>query len=277
MKTIRQETVENYSKRNSDHYDDPTNKNFLYGKKTEEFVKSIVFNNKEKTVLDVGCGTGFVFDILGEKVKDNKIKFIGIEPAQGMLDIAKRKYSDFKNIEFKIGTFSEIPVEDNSIDKVTSTLALHWVPSIKSSLNEIKRVLKPEGSIDIMLTEKDDGDSFKNPIIAAMKKHLNFTQIMNAATLSQRLSKTHMKENLLKFFNENDYKIDVKNIKQQIFGNFDEHMKWWKSRSEQIISEIEDKEGFLVDLKEELEKIRTEKGIPFDLSLLYINVKKIKT
>ena len=53
-------------------------------------------------------------------------------------------------------------------------------------------------------------------------------------------------------------------------------MKWWKSRSEQIISEIDDKDAFLIDLKEELEKIKTEKGIPFDLSLLYINLKKNK-
>ena len=89
MKTIRKETVDNYSKRNSDHYDDPTNKNFLYGKKTEEFVNGIKFNNKEKTILDVGCGTGFVFDILGDKINDEKIRFIGVEPAQGMIDIAK--------------------------------------------------------------------------------------------------------------------------------------------------------------------------------------------
>ena len=153
-------------------------------------------------------------------------------------------------------------------------MALHWVPSIKSSLKELKRVLKPEGSIDIMLTEKDDGDSFKNPIIFAMKKHLSFKQIMNAATLSQRLSVKHMKDNLLDFFSDDDYLIDVKNVKEKIYGNFDEHMKWWKSRSEQIISEIDDKDAFLIDLKEELEKIKTEKGIPFDLSLLYINLKK---
>ena len=70
------------------------------------------------------------------------------------------------------------------------------------------------------------------------------------------------------------YLIDVKNVKEKIYGNFDEHMKWWKSRSEQIISEIDDKDAFLIDLKEELEKIKTEKGIPFDLSLLYINLKK---
>ena len=237
-------------------------------------MNGIKFNNKEKTILDVGCGTGFVFDILGDKINDEKIRFIGVEPAQGMIDIAKKKYSSYNNVEFKIGTFSEIPIEDNSVDKITSTLALHWVPSIKSSLKELKRVLKPEGSIDIMLTEKDDGDSFKNPIIFAMKKHLSFKQIMNAATLSQRLSVKHMKDNLLDFFSDDDYLIDVKNVKEKIYGNFDEHMKWWKSRSEQIISEIDDKDAFLIDLKEELEKIKTEKGIPFDLSLLYINLKK---
>ena len=274
MSTIRKETVENYSKRNSGHYDDPTNKNFLYGKKTEEFVKNITFNNQEKVVLDVGCGTGFAFDILGEKINDKKISFIGVEPAEGMLDVAKKKYSDFENVEFKVGTFSEIPLDDNSVDKITSTLALHWVPSIESSLKEIKRVLKQNGSLDIMLTEKDDGASFKNPIILAMKKHLNFKQIMNAATLSQRLSTTHMRDHLLEFFDENDYVINVENVKQKIFGNFDEHMKWWKSRSEQIISEIENKDSFLIDLKVELEKINTKNGIPFDLSLLYINIKK---
>lgn len=274
MSTIRKETVENYSKRNSGHYDDPTNKNFLYGKKTEEFVKNITFNNQEKVVLDVGCGTGFVFDILGKKINDKNINFIGVEPAEGMLDVAKKKYSDFENVEFKVGTFSEIPLDDNSVDKITSTLALHWVPSIESSLKEIKRVLKQNGSLDIMLTEKDDGASFKNPIILAMKKHLNFKQIMNAATLSQRLSTTHMRDHLLEFFDENDYVINVENVKQKIFGNFDEHMKWWKSRSEQIISEIENKDSFLIDLKVELEKINTKNGIPFDLSLLYINIKK---
>ena len=274
MSTIRKETVENYSKRNSGHYDDPTNKNFLYGKKTEEFVKNITFNNQEKVVLDVGCGTGFVFDILGKKINDKKINFIGVEPAEGMLDVAKKKYSDFENVEFKVGTFSEIPLDDNSVDKITSTLALHWVPSIESSLKEIKRVLKQNGSLDIMLTEKDDGASFKNPIILAMKKHLNFKQIMNAATLSQRLSTTHMRDHLLEFFDENDYVINVENVKQKIFGNFDEHMKWWKSRSEQIISEIENKDSFLIDLKVELEKINTKNGIPFDLSLLNINIKK---
>lgn len=271
---IRNETVDNYSKRNSGHYDDPMNKNFLYGEMTENFVKGINFSGEEKTVLDIGCGTGFAFDILGKKMLDSNINYIGVEPATGMLEIAKKKYSNYKNVTFHKGYFADIPVQDQSVDKIISTLALHWVPSVKNSISELKRILKPHGSIDIMLTEKDDGDSFKKPIIKAMQKHLNFQQIMNAATLSQRLSVNHMKKHLIDFFDEKDYEIEVKNVKKKIHGNFDEHMKWWKSRSEQIISEIKEKDKFMLDLKEELKKINTDQGIPFDLSILNINLKK---
>ena len=165
-------------------------------------------------------------------------------------------------------------MKNQSVDKIISTLALHWVPSVKDSISELKRVLKTDGSIDIMLTEKDDGDSFKKPIIRAMQKYLNFKQIMNAATLSQRLSVNHMKKHLTDFFSEKDYEINVKNVKKKIHGSFDEHMKWWKSRSEQIISEIKEKDKFMIDLKEELEKINTDKGIPFDLCLLNVSLKK---
>ena len=71
----------------------------------------------------------------------------------------------------------------------------------------------------------------------------------------------------------NEYKFSVQNIKKTIYGTFDEHMKWWKARSEQIISEIQNKNDFMNDLKEKLEKINTKEGIPFDLSVLYINLK----
>ena len=50
-------------------------------------------------------------------------------------------------------------------------------------------------------------------------------------------------------------------------------MKWWKARSEQIISEVKNKEQFMNDLKETLETIKTDQGIPFDLSILHIKLK----
>ena len=53
-----------------------------------------------------------------------------------------------------------------------------------------------------------------------------------------------------------------------------EHLKWWKARSFQIISEIENKKLFIKNLKEELNKFKTKKGIQFDLNLLEIHLFK---
>ena len=76
-----------------------------------------------------------------------------------------------------------------------------------------------------------------------------------------------------KFNLKDEYNLAVQNINKTIYGSFDEHMKWWKARSEQIISEVKNKNVFMKDLEKELEKIREKNGIPFDLSVLYINLK----
>ena len=71
-------------------------------------------------------------------------------------------------------------------------MALHWVPSMIDSIKELKRILKTNGTIDILMIDKNDGESFKLPVIEAMKKHLTFKQIMKAASLAQRVSSKHI-------------------------------------------------------------------------------------
>ena len=274
---IKKATVSNYSSRNANHYDDPMNKNFVYGEMTVNFVNQLEFQDKDEVVLDIGCGTGFAYDILYEKIKNDKKKYIGVEPAKGMIDLAKDKFKSNSNFTFHEGTFAKIPLKDNSVDKIISTLALHWVPSLDDSVKEMKRVLKPKGSIEIMMTAKDDGEGFKKPIIKAMQKHLNFKQIMNASALSQRVSPTHIQKHFSKEFDlEKDYILTVDNVKKVLYGTFEEHMKWWKARSEQIISEVENKDQFMNDLNETLNTIKDDQGIPFDLSILHIKLKEKK-
>jgi len=65
----KQVIIENYSTKNSVIYDNNTNKNFLYGNATKKFIKKIKLNNKDIVVADIGCGTGYVFEILTKKYK----------------------------------------------------------------------------------------------------------------------------------------------------------------------------------------------------------------
>ena len=268
----KQIIIENYSAKNSVLYDNNINKNFLYGEATKRFIKNIKLNSKDFVVADIGCGTGYVFEILTKKYKEKKIKFYGIDPAKGMLKIANKKIKD-KRTKFINGSFEKIHLKNNSVDRVISTLALHWVKSIDKGLKELKRVLKSKGSVDILMIEKSDGKEFKKLVFRVMKKFLSNKQIFNAANLINRVTKKEITKKIIKYFDlKKDYNLSVKIKKKLIYGNCNDHIKWWKARSLQIISEIKNKKLFINTLKKELDNFKTKKGIPFDLSLLEIHL-----
>ncbi|MDA1089369.1 MAG: class I SAM-dependent methyltransferase [Proteobacteria bacterium] len=270
-KSVNESTVSSYSERGSEAYEDPMNKNFLYGDITVKFIRQIEFAATDHTILDMGCGTGFVFDELQSLFKDQGMEGVGVEPAVGMLDLARKKYAGDPMYSFHEGSFETIPLADQSVDKITSTLALHWVLDLEAAAVEMHRVLKPGGSVDILMIARDDGHNFKKQIVAAQKKHLTFAQIMRTATLVQRVNEPQVIEAFAAF--HDGFKIDVSQHRSVIFGTFDEHLKWWKARSAPVIAEVVDKEQFIEDLRVELEKINTDEGIPFDSAYLNISIK----
>lgn len=267
---VQQDTVVAYSEKGSAHYEDALNKSFVYGKITTDFVNSIAVSDRDRTLLDIGCGTGFVFDILGGKIKRPGIECIGIDPAIGMLDLAREKYVNEPSFRFLEGSFSNIPMGDKTVDHITSTLALHWVHSLAEAADEMKRVLKNNGAIDILMVAHDDGFKFKRCIVEALKKHLTFGQIMKTAGLVQRVSEQQLRE-IFGIFN--GFEIQIRNPKQIVFGSFAEHMKWWKARSSSVIFDVKNKDRFMIDLEIELNKIATPQGIPFDSSCFMISMK----
>ena len=266
--STRQSTVQSYSESGAKAYEDPMNKEFLYGELTRRFLKQVEFQPNDKVILDIGCGTGFVFDELGDAFLSRGMQGVGIEPAAGMLEIARRKYADDSPFTVFEGSFEHIPLENRSVDKIISTLALHWVSSLEVAAQEMRRVLKKFGSLDIFMIAKDDGAQFKKAIVAAQRKHLTFAQIMTTATLVQRVTPKECHAAFQSF--HDDFDLQVEMFSDVVYGSFDDHMKWWKARSTPVIAEIEDKDRFMSDLREELEKIGSDKGIPFDTAYLWI-------
>lgn len=267
-----EQTILSYSAKGAKVYEAQLNENLAYGNMTIDFLNKIEFSADEKNIVDVGCGTGFAFDVLDDKFEKLDLEGLGVEPAEGMVDIARSKFKNKKRYSFKIGCFENIPLEDQSVDKIISTLALHWSTSLELAAKEIRRVLKSDGSIDILMIAKDDGYNFKKPVVRAMEKHMTFPQIMRSAKLAQRVNKDELKEIFEKEFT--DYKVEVQNVRQTIYATFEEHMMWWKARSSAIIHEIKDIESFMRDLELEMKYIENQKGIPFDLSCLIVNIRK---
>jgi ubiquinone/menaquinone biosynthesis C-methylase UbiE len=110
-----------------------------YSPEIEE-LKSYV--KEKERVLDLGCGTGRLYEIF----KNKSIDYTGIDFSENLVRIAKDKYGDM----FIVGDILSLPFSDNYFDSVWAVAVLHHIPTKKlrkRALSEIKRVLKPSGRI----------------------------------------------------------------------------------------------------------------------------------
>jgi len=92
--------------------------------------------------LDAGCGTGrhaATLAGLGYQV-------IGTDLTPAMLDTARTKVP---TADFREGVFEDLPVDDNSVDLVTSALAVCHAENLDVVFTEFARVLRPGGRIII--------------------------------------------------------------------------------------------------------------------------------
>jgi len=106
----------------------------------------VLIENKNATILDVGCGTG-AFAI---RLKRNGFsKVCGIDISSEMIEVARDISTEKKlDIEYKIGSILEIPYPNNSFDIIWGGCILHHLPKdISIIAKELYRILKQRGKV----------------------------------------------------------------------------------------------------------------------------------
>jgi len=93
-------------------------------------------------ILDVGCGTGWGTQGLLKKYKKASVLSLDLSPE--MLKQTKRKGSWLRKPKLICADAEEIPLPDESVDLVFSSLMLQWC-DYKKVFAEFKRILKPDG------------------------------------------------------------------------------------------------------------------------------------
>ncbi len=96
-------------------------------------------------IADVGCGNGNLVDCLLKVYPDSKIT--GIDMSEESLVPARSRFENLKNIGFQVGSLTQLPFSDDSLDLVTCTEVLeHSFPeSFFGSFPEVRRVLRSGG------------------------------------------------------------------------------------------------------------------------------------
>jgi SAM-dependent methyltransferase len=102
-------------------------------------------------VLDVGCGGGGALRDMASTFPDARL--CGIDYSQDMVLLAKRVNKGLMEegrIEISQGSVSFLPFANNSFDLVTAFETYYFWPDLHGDLQEIKRVLRLEGTLLIV-------------------------------------------------------------------------------------------------------------------------------
>lgn len=150
-----------------------------FGKSAESYVSSAIHKegkdlqtlmglaktNGTEVLLDIATCGGHTANAFAPLVK----KVTALDLTKEMLAAAERfiKGNGHENVEFVIGDAENLPFDDESFDIVTCRIAPHHFPNVHTFIEEVFRVLKPEGQFlldDNVVPEKDEFDKFYNTI-----------------------------------------------------------------------------------------------------------------
>ena len=96
-------------------------------------------NARNKTILDIGCGTGFLgesfLEILQEDI--SSIKFYLSDLSREMLEICQEKYEAIIPNSLFLAMDGELPCLRKNFDIVLSSLAFQWFNNLEKSFSEI--------------------------------------------------------------------------------------------------------------------------------------------
>jgi len=101
-------------------------------------------------IMDVGCGSGGTAIVLANNLPHAEV--YGIDLSQPLLDIAKvsSRLSDLHDrVKFESADVHNIPYEQHSFDVVLSINMVHLVEDPVQMLNEMARILAPNGVVFI--------------------------------------------------------------------------------------------------------------------------------
>ncbi len=106
------------------------------------FFDRLVGDWRGKTVLDLGCGGGFMAEAMAAK----GARVTGVDPAREAL-AAARRHAEAQGLEidYREGAGEALTFADASFDIVVSCDALEHVEDLDKVLDEIARVVRPGG------------------------------------------------------------------------------------------------------------------------------------
>lgn len=119
--------------------------NYEHGSNSQRIIGTKIIQDLEiregSTVLDLGCGTGYLTKMLSERVGPQG-KVVAVDPDGERLAIARTKYHS-GNIEYLQADDKTFPLGEYDI--VFSNIVIHWIDDKEALFNRVYANLRPGG------------------------------------------------------------------------------------------------------------------------------------
>jgi len=131
-----------------------------------------------KVVLDIASGEGYGSEMLARTAKH----VYGVDIDEVSVKHAQQKYQA-ENLEYRLGSCTEIPLPDASVDIVISFETIEHITDHQKMMIEVKRVLRSGGTLLISSPEKsvyDDINQKPNPFHLKELSQTEFRELLGS-------------------------------------------------------------------------------------------------
>jgi trans-aconitate 2-methyltransferase len=100
----------------------------------------------DERVLDAGCGSGRVTELLAARLPRGRV--VALDGSPSMISAARERLAPFGDrIEYVVADLGEPLPLDGPVDAIVSTATFHWVADHDALFTNLARVLEPGGRL----------------------------------------------------------------------------------------------------------------------------------
>jgi len=131
--------VERFNRRAAT-YEMASSQSYFFDRVQRRVLKLAKNQSSPEVIMDVGCGTGRLLRKAKQQWPNSRL--VGVDAAEKMIQQATQL---FPEAEFHVAMAEALPLPNASVDLAFSTLSFHHWANQAKGINEIARVLRPQG------------------------------------------------------------------------------------------------------------------------------------
>jgi ubiquinone/menaquinone biosynthesis C-methylase UbiE len=271
MEMANSTIVETYS-RLAEQYDDELNLHSCWGRAADRALRSLQVPEGCRVVLDVGCGTGrSLLELAADS--SSAVEFVGIDPAENMRKRAAERSRGRGNVRILNGSFESIPLDSASVDYLYSIFAFHWTTDLNRSVEELRRVLKPDGEMHLFFIGRNNGREFIEKTTPIFLNYLGPAGLLESAKLRKQLTREAALGLFARSFDP--ARLSIEESYHTYYDTLEGHWGWWvRIEGHFVKMAVDKKRSCDQEVKSALQSLMGDQGIPYTIHQLHVKLRR---